>query len=190
LASAKNVLVLDEPTNHLDIPSAERLEEALSVEGGYEGTLLLISHDRALIDATCDHVLALDGSGNAEICLGNYTDWHDKHTSRKREREAREAEEKRRRDDQEKARRAAEEAKKKQAAAKTGPSVNALSRLKTEQLEARIEKIQDRIKEIDQAFTDPDVYSDPKKCTRLGDERRKLMEELEPLEFEWAQRAS
>lgn len=189
LASAKNVLVLDEPTNHLDIPSAERLEEALSVEGGYEGTLLLISHDRALIDATCDHVLSLDGSGNAEICLGNYADWHDKHTARKREQQTREAEEKRRREEQEKNRRAAEEAKKKQAAAKSGPTVNALSRLKTDQLEARIEKIQGRIKEIDQAFTDPEVYSDPKKCTKLGDERRKLMEELEPLEFEWAQRA-
>lgn len=189
LASAKNVLVLDEPTNHLDIPSAERLEEALSVEGGYEGTLLLISHDRALIDATCDHVLVLDGRGNAEVFLGTYTEWHEKHTAKAREAAAREAEEKRRRDEQEKARRAAEEAKKRQAAAKSGPSVSALARLKTEQLEARIEKIQARIKEIDAAFADPDVYSDPKKCSRLGDERQKLNEELEPLEFEWANRA-
>jgi ATP-binding cassette subfamily F protein 3 len=81
LASAKNLLVLDEPTNHLDIPSAERLEEALapSEEGGtYDGTLILISHDRALIDATCDHLLVLDGQGNATAFLGNYTDWQRK----------------------------------------------------------------------------------------------------------------
>src|SRR5207244_1209246 len=71
LASAKNVLVLDEPTNHLDIPSAERLEEALSMEDGYNGTLILISHDRALIDATCDHLIVLDGQGGAEVVLGN-----------------------------------------------------------------------------------------------------------------------
>jgi ATP-binding cassette subfamily F protein 3 len=194
LASAKNVLVLDEPTNHLDIPSAERLEEALSVEGGYEGTLLLISHDRALIDATCDHLLILDGRGGCEVFLGNYSEWHEKHQSRLKEQAAREAEEKRRRENSERSRRAAEEARKRPATfssptAKSGPSVNALSRLKTEQLEARIEKIQERIKEIDAAFADPDVYSDPKRCSRLGDERKKLLEELEPLEFEWSQRA-
>src|SRR5690606_12493976 len=83
LASAKNLLILDEPTNHLDIPSAERLEEALSPEGGgYEGTLILISHDRALIDATCDHLIVLDGAGNAEVFTGNYTEWTRKQAER------------------------------------------------------------------------------------------------------------
>ena len=109
LASAKNLLVLDEPTNHLDIPSAERLEEALALPDedgdgdGYEGTLLLISHDRALIDATCDHLIVLDGNGGSEIFVGGYTDWHRKEVERRRaaqrateqERDRREAEERR-----------------------------------------------------------------------------------------------
>jgi ATP-binding cassette subfamily F protein 3 len=189
LASAKNVLVLDEPTNHLDIPSAERLEEALSMEGGFDGTLILISHDRALIDATCDHVIALDGSGGAEVVLGNYTDWHEKAEARKKERAAEEAAEKRRKEDAERSRRTAEEARTKQARAESGPSVGSLARMKLEQLEARIEKIQARIKTIDASFSDPDVYQDQKKCNRLGEERRKLLEELEPLEFEWMSRA-
>ena len=85
LASAKNVLVLDEPTNHLDIPSAERLEEALSMDGGYDGTLILISHDRALIDATCDHMIALHGDRTADVVLGNYSDWHEKAEARRKE---------------------------------------------------------------------------------------------------------
>ncbi len=83
LASAKNLIVLDEPTNHLDIPSAERLEQALRLvktedgdHEGYEGTLLLISHDRWLIDATCDHLLVFDGAGNATVFHGNYTEYH------------------------------------------------------------------------------------------------------------------
>jgi ATPase subunit of ABC transporter with duplicated ATPase domains len=43
-----NCLVLDEPTNHLDLPAIEQLEAALDL---YDGTLLLVSHDRALLDA-------------------------------------------------------------------------------------------------------------------------------------------
>jgi ATP-binding cassette subfamily F protein 3 len=188
LASAKNVLVLDEPTNHLDIPAAERLEEALSVEAGYEGVLILISHDRALIDATCEHLLVLDGKGSVEVFHGNYSEWHEKHTTRVREEAAAEAEAKRRREDAERSRKAAEEAKKKRAAAKSGPSVNALSRMKTEQIEERIGKIEARIKEIDSQCADPAVWRDGRKSAALGEERKKLLEELEPLEFEWSQR--
>jgi ATPase subunit of ABC transporter with duplicated ATPase domains len=46
-ATGVNCLVLDEPTNHLDLPAIEQLEEALA---GYDGTLLLVTHDRALLD--------------------------------------------------------------------------------------------------------------------------------------------
>lgn len=79
LASAKNLIVLDEPTNHLDIPSAERLEKALkqTEDGeGYQGTLILISHDRALIDATCDHLIVFDGAGGVSVFHGNYAEYH------------------------------------------------------------------------------------------------------------------
>ena len=90
LASAKNVLVLDEPTNHLDIPAAERLEEALASpeedgdEVGFDGTLILISHDRALIDATCDHLLIFDGNGRSEVFVGTFTEWHERKVERDR----------------------------------------------------------------------------------------------------------
>jgi ATPase subunit of ABC transporter with duplicated ATPase domains len=47
-ASAVNLLVLDEPTNHLDLPAIEQLEQALH---DYQGTLLLVTHDRRLLDA-------------------------------------------------------------------------------------------------------------------------------------------
>ena len=59
VAGGHNLLVLDEPTNHLDIPSAERLEEALAMDpddGGFDGALLLVSHDRALLQSTCDQI--------------------------------------------------------------------------------------------------------------------------------------
>jgi ATP-binding cassette, subfamily F, member 3 len=190
LASAKNLLVLDEPTNHLDIPSAERLEEALSPEGsGFDGTLILISHDRALIDATCDHLLVLDGNGRVVTFVGNYTDWHERESVRQKEREAEESRERKRREDAERQRRAQEESRKQQQRVSSAPSAGSLSRLKMDQLEKKIEKIQARIKEIDAAFSKPDVYQNPGKCTKLGAERQKLLEELEPLEFEWMSRA-
>ena len=91
------------------------------------------------------------------------------------------------REESERRKRQAEENKKK--AASPGPSVNALAKLKTEQLEAKIEKIETRIKAIDVELGDPDVWRNQSKATALGDERRKLAEELEPLEFEWARRA-
>lgn len=203
LASAKNVLVLDEPTNHLDIPGAERLEDALALPveatsenpgrdgGAWEGTLILISHDRALIDACCDHLLILDAHGNAEIFLGNYSQWHARQQQRATERQKQDAEDKRRREEAEKRERAAQQeklAQQKQAQSKQKTG-NPLERLQTAELEKRIEQIESRIRAIDASLNDPDVWRDPAKCAKLGDERTKLMEQLEPLEFEWTRRA-
>ncbi len=205
LASAKNVLVLDEPTNHLDIPSAERLEDALTApdpegddDAGFDGTLLLISHDRALIDATCDHLLIFDGHGGVVVFNGSYSEWHERQLLEKKEQSQRDSDDKRRRDDAERQRKASEEAKKRQVSqAKSNASSNSntnsnsnnpLARLKTEQIEQRISKAEARIKEIDVALGDANVWRDPAKCAKLGDERQRLAGELEPLEFEYLSR--
>jgi ATP-binding cassette, subfamily F, member 3 len=71
LLSPPNLLLLDEPTNHLDISSCEVLEEGLK---NYEGTLLLITHDRRLMNAICTGVLEID-NGKAEYFLGSYDDY-------------------------------------------------------------------------------------------------------------------
>ncbi len=188
LASAKNVLVLDEPTNHLDIPGAERLEEALAADGGFDGTLVLISHDRALIDAACDHLVVLDGMGGAEVFHGGYSAWRAAQDVKEAAAAEALAGEKAQRDAAEKKKRAAAEAEK-QRTKKTEPASNALSRMNQKKLESEIERIEGRIGEIDAAMNDPDVWSNPKKCEELGGERSKLTAELEPLEFEWMRRA-
>jgi ATP-binding cassette subfamily F protein 3 len=58
VASGANFLVLDEPTNHLDLESREALEDALAA---FPGTVLLVTHDRALLDAVSARVIAIEG---------------------------------------------------------------------------------------------------------------------------------
>jgi ATP-binding cassette subfamily F protein 3 len=201
LASAKNVLVLDEPTNHLDIPSAERLEDALALGvpasstdpgrpgGEWQGTLILISHDRAIIDACCDHLLILDGKGNAEVFHGNYTLWHEHQVAQQQEASARDAHEKQQREREDKKKRQAEHQQRQRQQKSSGKKGSAVELMSDSKLENRIAEIESRIKAIDESLGDPDVWSNPKKCDELGSERAKLSEELEPLEFEWLRRA-
>jgi ATP-binding cassette subfamily F protein 3 len=66
-----NFLILDEPTNHLDLWSREALEQAICE---FSGTVLLVTHDRYLVNATAQHVLVLR-SGQASIVQGNYEDY-------------------------------------------------------------------------------------------------------------------
>jgi ATP-binding cassette subfamily F protein 3 len=71
VASGANFLVLDEPTNHLDLESREALEAALEA---FPGTVLLVSHDRALIDAVAERTLAIE-SGRINSYDGGWADY-------------------------------------------------------------------------------------------------------------------
>jgi ATP-binding cassette subfamily F protein 3 len=69
VAQGVNVLVLDEPTNHLDLWACDALEQALLE---YEGTTIVVSHDRYFLNRVVDLLIALDGEGNAQVIHGNY----------------------------------------------------------------------------------------------------------------------
>jgi len=71
ILSGANLLVMDEPTNHLDIPSREAVEEAM---GAFPGTILLVSHDRYLLDRISDRVLVFE-SGELASYQGNYSEY-------------------------------------------------------------------------------------------------------------------
>ena len=179
VAGAHNLLVLDEPSNHLDIPSAERLEQALGSGGGYEGTLILVTHDRAMIEATCDQLLILDGAGGARHFRGKYSQWLARTDSPGSSGSsgmgvAPEVPAARRR--------------RKPKASAVGGSTG--SRLSIERLEQRIENAQHRIGEIDRQLIEPDVYTNGERCRGLRTEREALRMQLQPLEAEWTRRAS
>jgi ATP-binding cassette subfamily F protein 3 len=69
-----DLLILDEPTNHLDIASCETLTQLLQ---GYNGTLLLVSHDRYLLNAVTNKTLGLTGDGRATLLEGNHAAWRE-----------------------------------------------------------------------------------------------------------------
>lgn len=70
-----NLLVMDEPTNDLDIETLELLEERLME---YDGTLLLVSHDREFIDNVVTHLWIFDGTGHIDEQVGGYSDWQER----------------------------------------------------------------------------------------------------------------
>jgi ATPase subunit of ABC transporter with duplicated ATPase domains len=170
VAGAHNLLVLDEPTNHLDIPSAERLEQALS---DYDGTLLLVTHDRALLEATCSQLIIFEGQGSVRLFPGRYSEWVESRLPAARPAPPQ----------PDRARTVKDPAprRRRKSGGDGGMSLS--------NLERRIEELEQGIKQIDQQLLDPDVYTDKTRCTTLLDERAGLADRLAPLEKEWARRA-
>ncbi len=79
-----NMLVFDEPTNHLDVESIEALEDALA---GYDGTVLLVSHDRALLEALTTRIWAIE-DGRLTDYPGNFAEWEIDQAARRRRAQA------------------------------------------------------------------------------------------------------
>jgi ATP-binding cassette subfamily F protein 3 len=200
-----NLLVLDEPTNHLDMDSAERLEEAIArftapVDGLYPGkdmskvngggTLILITHDRALLDALVTDLLILDGQGNARFFHGKYSEFVKVVAAEKAAKAAATAS-KVQPKKAEKPRPAPQQASKPQPSNRQQQSNNSspLGRMKQDKLEAKIAQIETEIKAIDTSLADAEVYRDRVKFKSLSDKRDGLVAELAPLEEEWMRRA-
>jgi ATP-binding cassette subfamily F protein uup len=78
-ARFSNLLVLDEPTNDLDLETLDLLQEVIS---DYEGTVLIVSHDRDFLDRTVTVTLGMDGSGKVDIVAGGYADWEKQRKAR------------------------------------------------------------------------------------------------------------
>ena len=187
VAGGHNLLVLDEPTNHLDIPSAERLEEALrryaeppkgwgeNSTGG--GTLIIISHDRMLLDNLTDQLLIFDGRGHVRHFHGCYRELQE---TEKADHEATVA-------PQSKTDRPKRRPPKDDRPVKP-PSTSRFSNLKTEQLEAKIIAIEQQLTEIDQKLSDPTIYRDEARVRQTMAQRDELAKTLAPMEQEWLRR--
>ena len=170
-ARPANVLVLDEPTNDLDIPTLELLEELLA---DYDGTVLLVSHDRAFLDNVVTSVFAAEGGGLWREYVGGFSDWQIQ-----RERSARIAEEA--------ARQTAKEAPKDDTPKESAAGRNAQRTVKLsfkeqrelEALPARVAELEDEQKAIGAQLEDGSIFaSDAKEGARLSERHAAIEEEL------------
>ncbi len=170
-----NFLVFDEPTNHLDVESIEALEDAIDA---YEGTVLLVSHDRALLTALSTRVWHLE-HGRITDYDGNFGEWQVAREERRRQADVavREAEVARR------AREKAAETKKPVSKDKAHASAQRSARRAAEQAEQRVQALEQAIALRTDLLAAPDLYSTPDGTARakalareLDQHRRELTE--------------
>ena len=179
MLSEANFLILDEPTNHLDIASKEILEEALN---SYTGTVLYVSHDRYFINQTATRIMDLTNQA-----IVNYIGDYDYYLEKKDEmtRIYAPAQET-----------AAQEVKENVSETKLTwqqqKEEQALKRKRENELkkvEARIEELETRDKEIDETMVLPDICTNVAECTKLSREKAAIAEELEGLYEKWEELA-
>jgi ABC transport system ATP-binding/permease protein len=167
-ARPSNLLVLDEPTNDLDLETLDLLQEVIS---DYDGTVLIVSHDRDFLDRTVTMTLGLDGSGTVDVIVGGYADWEAKRKPRTTKKA-------------EKAVPVAEAPKPKAA------KLSYKDQRDYDLLPKRIEEIEANIARDEAALADPDLYTrDPGRFQTLTREIEKARQEKDAAEMRWLELA-
>ncbi|TAM61901.1 ABC transporter ATP-binding protein [bacterium] len=170
VARPANVLLLDEPTNDLDIASREVLEEVL---GAFDGTVVLVSHDRFLLGRLCDRVVEIS-DGSATLYEGGYAELAAAHApagtssepvrAGKTERERRKTE-----------RRGAQAAR------------GASPKRQLQDVEQRIETLEREVASCERSLCDPEIHRDGERVRALRRDLSAAREELESLEERWGE---
>ena len=171
LARPSNLLVLDEPTNDLDLETLDLLQELLAE---YDGTVLLVSHDRDFIDRVVTSVIAWEGDGRWREYAGGYSDLKSQRGGGQADADAGAGAKKAK----------GKSAGKSAAGGKRKLSFHQAHALKT--LPAKIAKSQAKIETHRQTLADPDLYArDPEGFDRLAAELKAAEDELAAMEDEW-----
>ncbi len=160
-----DILLLDEPTNDLDIPSLDVLEESLSE---FPGALVLVTHDRFLLDRVCNRVLGFDGRGKAEY-FADYEQWLAMLEERER---------------QDSTLKIAIKPQEKPAAAKPG-KLSYMDQREYDQMEEKILNLETRLEEVQQLMSDPAVMADAERLQQTWQEQQQVQAEVDRLYERW-----
>lgn len=177
MARQSNLLVLDEPTNDLDVETLDLLQDLIEQ---YDGTVLLVSHDRDFLDRVAVTTIAMEGDGRAVTYAGGWSDYRSQRQSDAVE--------------------AVEEDKEKVSAPKAKPSVAPKAGLsftekhRLEELPGEIERLEAEIGKLGELLADPDLFTrEPvkfRKATEALAERQNKLEAAEELWLELEEKAS
>ncbi|QNK00049.1 ATP-binding cassette domain-containing protein [Dyella telluris] len=171
-AQPSNLLVMDEPTNDLDVETLELLEELLTE---YQGTLLLVSHDREFLDNVVSSTLVLEGHGSIGEYVGGYSDWLRQRPAPSASRPA-------------ETKGTSAPAATPAAAAEPKRKLSYKDARELEQLPGRIEALEADIAARTEAMNDPDFYKqDNAAVMKANDAVAKLQAELDTAYARWSE---
>lgn len=162
-----DILLLDEPTNDLDIPSLDVLEESLEE---FAGAVVLVTHDRFLLDRVCDRLLGFDGNGQVAY-FAEYSQWLEEMAEK-----ARVGREKRVQ---------AELKKTENGGQKKKGRLSYLDQREYDQIEELITSAEVRVDELQQRMQEPEVVSDPAQAAECWEELEQAQLEVERLYNRW-----
>jgi len=168
MARESNLLVLDEPTNDLDIETLDLLQDIL---GDYDGTVLLVSHDRDFLDRVATTTIAMEGNGQAVVYAGGWSDYRDQRGG-----------------DFLEAKQASKPLAKKEKAAekKSSSGLSFTEKHRLEELPSVIDKITAEITKLEELLADPELFTkQPVKFQKATDALVARQTALSDAEEEW-----
>jgi ATP-binding cassette subfamily F protein uup len=185
-ARASNLLVLDEPTNDLDLETLDLLQEVIA---DYDGTVLIVSHDRDFLDKTVTVTLGLDGSGKVDIVAGGYEDWVRKRYQAKAPPRNGEGDRRAKRDGGGGGVQGSGPPPSALRAATSPPAGRKLSykdQRDLDRLPGEIERLEGEIAADEEALHDPDLFNrDPKRFAELTERVARHRADVEAAELRW-----
>lgn len=176
LLNPANFIILDEPTNHIDAQTKDILQGALA---DYEGTLLIVSHDRYFLDNLVNKVIEVK-NGAIKIFLGNYSDYHAKKEKELAELSASQSVVKTSEKNSSKEQRLFEKGERKKASTEQRRTEKKLS-----EIEQKIQKQEEFKRTLETQLADPELYKNPDKAKQIQFDYQKTGDQIAKLYEEW-----
>ena len=167
MARESNLLVLDEPTNDLDIETLDLLQELLD---DYDGTVLLVSHDRDFLDRVATTTIAMEGNGRATVYAGGWSDYRAQRAETAKEEAV--------------IKKASAKSERPKSTQKSGLTFTEQHRL--DALPAEMERLEAEIAKLEGLMADPELYTrEPVKFQKATEALTQRQEKLSAAEMEW-----
>ncbi|MCI6905443.1 MAG: ATP-binding cassette domain-containing protein [Succinatimonas sp.] len=179
-AKSSNVLVMDEPTNDLDLETLDLLEDLIA---SYEGTVIVISHDRDFIDKIATETWVFDGQDNIESIIGGWSDVLDYYKRIGKDESNKAVANKETKENNSKS---VQRSDSKAPKTVTKTKLSFTQKHELEELPSKVEALEEELSALDEKLNSPDLYTDDgTKAREVSEERSKVQAQLDKLYERW-----